>query len=209
MAVSSGLRWRLQSASGGDYLRPVQVESEIRLSLRLSVEFSLQSPDSFRCFQVHHQSPHLIRFENIPEVRGLPSTGITRSQRYYYPVRIPRRPVPHSTVEAATLAQHGPPPLARSPVSTCRAHYPGGPVQVHPSAASLDRAAFPVSLAGRRPRLPFRGLLRLHTRYGPSIRSTARAAFVAGLRPSQLPNQASCQLPGQPTIARVGLAPTR
>ena len=38
--------------------------------------------------------------------------------------------MPYGTVEAATLAQHGPPPLSRSPVSTCRAHYPGGPVQV-------------------------------------------------------------------------------
>src|ERR1039458_1463833 len=35
------------------------------------------------------------------------------------------------------------------------------------------------------------------------------ACFVAGLRSSQLPNQTACQLPGQPTIARVGLAPTR
>ena len=35
------------------------------------------------------------------------------------------------------------------------------------------------------------------------------ACFVAGLRSSQLPNQTACQLPGQPTIARVGLSPTR
>ncbi len=74
----------------------------------------------------------------------------------------------YGTVEAATLAQHGPPPLARSPVSTCRAHYPGGPVQVRLSAASPDRAAFPELRAGRRPQLPFRGLLRLHSHYGPS-----------------------------------------
>ncbi len=36
-----------------------------------------------------------------------------------------------------------------------------------------------------------------------------KAAFVAGLRSSQLLNQTACQLPGQPTIARVGLPPTR
>src|SRR5271165_2122425 len=36
-----------------------------------------------------------------------------------------------------------------------------------------------------------------------------KAAFVAGLRYGQLPDRAACQLPGQPTIARVGLAPTR
>jgi hypothetical protein len=36
-----------------------------------------------------------------------------------------------------------------------------------------------------------------------------KATFVAGLRYSQLPNRTACQLPGQPTIARVGLTPTR
>ena len=35
---------------------------------------------------------HLAFFESIPEVRVLPSTGITRLQRSYYPVRLP--PVP-------------------------------------------------------------------------------------------------------------------
>ena len=36
-----------------------------------------------------------------------------------------------------------------------------------------------------------------------------KAPFIAGLRPGQSPVQAACQLPGQPTIARVGLSPTR
>ena len=36
-----------------------------------------------------------------------------------------------------------------------------------------------------------------------------KAAFVAGLQPGWLPIKAARQLPGQPTIARVGLAPTR
>ena len=36
-----------------------------------------------------------------------------------------------------------------------------------------------------------------------------KAPFIAGLRPGQSPIQAACQLPGQPTIARVGLSPTR
>jgi hypothetical protein len=48
--------------------------------------------------------------------------------------------MPDGTVEAATLVQHGPPPLTRSPVSTSCSHYPGGPVQVRLSAASPDRA---------------------------------------------------------------------
>jgi hypothetical protein len=122
----------------------------------------------------HRPSPSLT---SIPEVRALPSTGITRFQRYYDPVRLPYRPEPFRTVEAATLVQHGSPPLTRSPVSTCCAQYPGGPVQVRLSAASLVRAAFPDLWAGRRPRLPFRGLLRLHSRYGPSFRSTAQGGL--------------------------------
>src|SRR5579859_3467608 len=36
--------------------------------------------------------PTLDRFQDAPEVRPLPSTGITRRQRYYEPVRLPRRP---------------------------------------------------------------------------------------------------------------------
>ena len=101
--------------------------------------------------------------------------------RYHDPVRLPLEPMPYGTVEAATLAQHGPPPLARSSVLTCGAHYPGGPVQVRLSAASPDRAAFPELRAGRRPQLPFQGLLRLHSHYGPSSCSPARG----GPRPPQ------------------------
>src|SRR3954451_19866592 len=127
------------------------VEPETRLGLRLFVEFPLQSPDAVRCFQAHRQSPHLIRFENAPEVRVLPSTGITRLQRYHDPVRLPRGPMPLRIVEVAILARHGSPPLTRSPVSTCCSPYPDGPVRVRLPAASPDHTAFPELRAGRRP----------------------------------------------------------
>src|SRR5262249_16687186 len=39
-----------------------------------------------------------------PEVRVLPSAGITRPHRSYDPVRLPPKPPPVSDVEAATLA---------------------------------------------------------------------------------------------------------
>ena len=99
--------------------------------------------------------------------------------------------MPFGIVEAATPVLRGSPPLTRSPVSTCCTHYPGGPVQVHLSAASPNRAAFPVLRAGRRPRLPFRGLLRLHTRYGPSIRSPAQGEVCrrASIRPVTQPHR--------------------
>ena len=50
------------------------------------------------CFQAHRQSPHLIRFENAPEVRALSSAGITRLRRSYDPVRLPPWPSPVATL---------------------------------------------------------------------------------------------------------------
>ena len=82
-----------------------------------------------------------------------------------------------------------PPSLTQTTFPACRAQYPGGPDQVlvgwrvARSRAGFFpvRAAFPVSQAGRRPHLHFRGLLELHTRYGlqscsPTIRGLYREA---------------------------------
>ena len=62
----------------------------------------------------------------MPEVRALCSGGITRHHRSYVPVRLPPGPPPVNGVEAATLAQNGPPPITRTTFPTCRAHYPDG-----------------------------------------------------------------------------------
>src|SRR3954464_6416865 len=89
-------------------------------------------------------------------------------------------------------------PVTRVTLPACRAHYPGGPRRVRLSVASPPRAAFPEIQAGRRPRLLFRGLLRLHSRYGPSDRSTARGGlFVTRLQLARLPGQTARQLPDQ------------
>jgi hypothetical protein len=82
-----------------------------------------------------------------------------------------------------------PPSLTQITFSACRAQYPGGPDQVlvgwrvARSRAGFFpvRAAFPVIGAGRRPHHYFRGLLKLHTRYGllscsPTIRGLYREA---------------------------------
>ena len=186
-----------------------QIEPERRLSLGLAIQLSLQTPDCFRCSQAHRQSPHLVRFENAPEVRALSSTGVTQLHRYYDPVRLPHQPMPYGTVEAATLVQHGPPPLTRSPVSTCRSHYPGGPTQVRLPAASPDRAAFPYSERVGVHNFPFEACSGFTHVTARRFAPPPKATFVAGLRYCRLPDRTACQLPGQPTIARVGLAPTR
>jgi len=57
--------------------------------------------------------------------------------------------------------------VAQGTFLACCPHYPGGSVQVdrlQPCPAS----AFPEYGAGRHPRLSFRGLLRVHSRYGLS-----------------------------------------
>jgi hypothetical protein len=64
--------------------------------------------------------------------------------------------------------------MTRIALPACRAYYPGGSRWVLVSVASPSRAAFPESQAGRHPRRHFRGLLRLHSRYGPLDRSTAQ-----------------------------------
>jgi hypothetical protein len=136
--------------------------------------------------------PDLAIFESAPEVRILPSPGVTRLQRYYDPVRSPSVPPPVSVVEAATLAQDGSPPLPASPF---RRAVPNTPADR--TGAFIDffpiRAAFPVLQAGRHPHLYFRGLLRLHSRYGPSDRSTAQGGLrhEASIQPVTRPNRSS------------------
>ncbi len=94
-----------------------------------------------------------------------------------WPCPTPKGTVTQGDVEGATLVPSGPPQITRITLPTCRAQYPGGPGRVHMSVASPSRAAFPVSQAGRHPRLHFRGLLRLHSNYGPLDRSTAQGGL--------------------------------
>jgi hypothetical protein len=129
-----------------------QVEPEARLSLRLFVEFSLQSPDLVGRCEAHRQSPspRLLR-KTRPEVRVLPSPGVTRLRRYYDPVRLPPGPSSQPTMSKYDLHPRRVSPVSRLPFPTCCSHYPDGPVPVHASAASRNRAAFPVLRPGRRP----------------------------------------------------------
>jgi hypothetical protein len=86
----------------------------------------------------------------------------------------------------------GSPPLPASPF---RRAVPTTPADR--TVARVDcfpvHAAFPVLQAGRHPHLYFRGLLRLHARYGPSDRSTAQSGLCheASIQPVTRPNRSS------------------
>jgi hypothetical protein len=87
----------------------------------------------------------------VPEVRPLSSTGITRLHRSNGPVRLPIEPPPIVAFGVANPARPrstGPPPVTRIALPTCRAHYPGGSVQVHVSGF-LPRSVLPSPLHRR------------------------------------------------------------
>jgi hypothetical protein len=151
---------------------------------------------------------HLAIFESTPEVRVLPSAGITQLQRSYDPVRLPPMPPPESDVEAATLAANGSPPIARTIFPTCRAHYPGGSngctSRLLPRSRGLPQMAGGSASALSLSR-PAQASLTL--RPAGSL-SRPKATFVTRLRPMRLPAQAARQLPDQSTTLRVDSSST-
>jgi len=136
---------------------------------------------------------------SAPEVRALPSTGVTRLQQYYDPVRHPPVPPPVSAVEAATLAQGGSPPITRITLPACRAHYPGGSRRVRLSIASPLARPSPLSRRVGIRTSTFEacsGFTHVTARW---IAQPPKAAFVTRLRSSRLPDQTARQLPEQST----------
>ena len=100
-------------------------------------------------------------------------------------------PPPIATLKTRPPPAAGIPRLPGPPFRRAVPNYPGGSRQVLISVASLSRAAFPVIQAGRHPQLHFRGLLGLHSCYGPLDRSTAQGGLCrkASARPVALPSR--------------------
>ncbi len=125
----------------------------------------------------------------------------TRSQgpllRQRYPASTLLRPCPTPVlaaacrdVEAATLHHNGSPPIARTTFPTCRAYYPGGSSGCRCRLLPRAHTAFPKWQEGRHPHCHFRGLLRLHSRYGPPDRSAAhRRPLSRGSSPRGCPRE--------------------
>src|SRR6266568_2852814 len=175
------------------------VEAESRLVLRLSIQLDLQVPDFIRRCQAHRQSPLLSSFPSTPEVRALPSTGVTRLRRYLCPSPTPRwSGVLSDAVRRSRPRDHpGPPLLTQTTFLACCAHYPGGPIRAAgyrygalPRPVLPDRLRLPRFSAGSAPHWAFRGLLELYTRYGlPSRSPTFLWTLSRGSDPASFPTE--------------------
>ncbi len=147
-------------------------ESPLPSSLRTARSEIVRHASGLQAFA---NFPALVLFPSAPEVRPLPSTGVDRLPRYYEPLRLPARlHAAHCDVEGRdSLVSPGLPRCAWCPfpraVPTTPVDHVGCMRRLLPRRA----AAFPFLQGGRRPPRHFRGLLRIHSRYGPWIRSRA------------------------------------
>ena len=143
-------------------------------------------------FQAHRPSPILGSVQSAPEARALSSAGVTRPPRSYGPLRLPSDPPPvrrwGCQPQSGRVSPDDPHHPSNVPCPVPRRIETGACVDCFPA-----HTAFPVSQAGRHPHLHFRGLLRLHARYGPLDCSTAQGGLrhEASTRPVALPGRSS------------------
>src|SRR5713101_4574003 len=132
--------------------------SRIRLSdktsrLSFRVQRHLQFLNTFRSLIGCPISRSVTTYCVCLELRSLPSTGITRLQRYYEPLRHPKAPGLSLTGFRLVVADHalGLPVFRTLSLCTCCRHYPGaaaGPTAslTSPSRVSLPRKGHRVGL---------------------------------------------------------------
>jgi hypothetical protein len=117
-------------------------------------------------------------------------------ERSYDPVRLPPWPPPVATLRPLPSPLTGLPRLPEPPfrraVPTTPADRAGARVDCFPA-----HAAFPKWQEGRHPHCHFRGLLRLHSRYGPPDRSAAQGDLCheATAQPVAQPSRSSASGP--------------
>src|SRR4029077_589394 len=147
-------------------------------------------------------------FESTPEVRVLPSTGITRPQRSYYPVRLPPMPSPEATLRPLPSHQTGLPRLPEPPfrraAPTTPANRAGAHVDCFPASHGLPQMAGGSASALSLSR-PAQASLTLRP---TGSLSRPQATLVTRLQPLRLAARAARQLPDQSTTLRVDSSST-
>jgi hypothetical protein len=134
--------------------------------------------------------------EACQKVRALCSAGVTQLRRSYDPVRLPPWPLPFATLRTLPSPVTGLPRLPEPPfrraVPTTPADRAGARVDCFPA-----RTAFPKWQEGRHPHCHYRGLLRLHSRYGPPDRSATQGDLCreAPTRPVARPSRSPASGP--------------
>ena len=78
------------------------------------------------CSQAHRQSPRPLHLRKRTRSQGPFVRRHYSASTVVRPCPTPARAVACRDVEAATLAHDGSPPITRTTLPTCRAHYPGG-----------------------------------------------------------------------------------
>jgi hypothetical protein len=118
----------------------------------------------------------LVSFSNTPEVRFLPSTGITRPPQYYEPVRHPRRPgllLTEFRLRATTSHRWGFPCCGRFPFAHMPTPIPRRNRRVLIVLFPYDNG-LPQIEGGSASAMLFRGLLSVHSRFGLHARQVAQ-----------------------------------
>ena len=111
------------------------------------------------------------------ELRSLPSTGVTRPQRYYEPLRHPRAPGLSLAGVRLVVPDHalGLPVLPALSLCTCCCHYPGAAPGRTLRSFTQTYQPSPKGSSGRPAHRPFRGLLGIHSRCGLHTRAVTIA----------------------------------
>ena len=111
------------------------------------------------------------------ELRSLPSTGITRLQRYYKPLRHPGAPGLSLPGVRLVIADHasGLPVLRTLSLCTCCRHTPAQRLGVLLRSFTQPCQPSPKGSSGRPAHRPFRGLLGVHSRYGLHTRAVTNS----------------------------------
>ena len=144
------------------------------------------------------------------ELRSLPSTGITRLQRYYEPLRHPKAPGLSLTGLRLVVADRalGLPVFRALSCVHAAATTPAQRLGVLSLTSPSPVSPSPKGLSGRPAHRPFRGLLGVHSRYGLHTRAVTvfRDTLSEGF--SYFVTSTAAPVASGWSGCRVGLAPT-